>query len=180
VYPTLTGRELVDSKCGNATLGNVASVGIADAIDGSEVPVSVAVVHASVTRIQATFGAAKLTCADASMEPKIGAAQWIEPGSLREIAAFGDAHNAAILVMSSISLGPGGTMARSCLYLVDDNGRIKEERDAVLRRAGRRRSDLVIVKQLPPACGLEYTARATGHDPAASPTATQTRLRGSL
>src|SRR5215471_14328060 len=70
---------------------------------------------------------------DAYMEPKIEAARLIEPGSVREIAAFGDEHNAAILVTFRIGLGPGGTMvtmARSCLYLVDNSGRIKEERDA--------------------------------------------------
>ena len=90
-------------------------------------------VHASVTSTQATFGAAELTGVNAYMEPKIKAARLIEPGSVREIAAFGDEHNAAILVTFRIGLGPGGTMvtmARSCLYLVDSNGRIKEERDA--------------------------------------------------
>ena len=67
------------------------------------------------------------------MEPKIRAAQLIEPGSVREIAAIGDERNALILVSSRMGLDPGGTivtMARSCLYLVDDNGKIKEERDA--------------------------------------------------
>jgi hypothetical protein len=68
------------------------------------------------------------------MEPKIRAAELIEPGSVREIAAFGDERNSLIAVTFRIGLGPSGTMvtmARSCLYLVDDNRRIKEERDAL-------------------------------------------------
>jgi hypothetical protein len=67
------------------------------------------------------------------MAPKIRAAQLIEPGTVREMAAIGDERNALILVTFRIGLGPRGTMvtmARSCLYLVDDNGKIKEERDA--------------------------------------------------
>ena len=90
-------------------------------------------VHARVTSTQANFGASELTGVDAYMEPKIRAARLIEPGSVREIAAFGDEDNAAILVTFRIGLGPGGTMvtmARSCLYLVDGNGLIKEERDS--------------------------------------------------
>jgi hypothetical protein len=90
-------------------------------------------VHATVTSTQANFGVSELTGVDAYMEPKIRAARLIEPGSVREIAAFGDEDNATILVTFRIGLGPGGTMvtmARSCLYLVDRNGLIKEERDA--------------------------------------------------
>ena len=67
------------------------------------------------------------------MEPKIKAAQLIEPGSVHEISALGDEHNAVILVTFRIGLGPGGaivTMARSCLYLLDETGKITEERDA--------------------------------------------------
>jgi uncharacterized protein YndB with AHSA1/START domain len=90
-------------------------------------------VHALVTSTQATFGTAELTGVDAYMEPKIRAAQLIEPGSVREIAAIGDERNAHVLITFRIDLGPGGTMvtmARSCLYLVDEDARIKEERDA--------------------------------------------------
>lgn len=67
------------------------------------------------------------------MARKIQAARLIEPGSIREISAMGDERNAAILVTFRIGLGPGGsivTMARSCLYLLDENEKIKEERDA--------------------------------------------------
>ena len=77
-------------------------------------------VHDSVTSTQENFGAAELTDVDAYMEPKIRAARLIEPGSVREIAVFGDEHNAAILLTFRIGIGPGGTlvtMARSCLYL---------------------------------------------------------------
>ena len=57
----------------------------------------------------------------------------IEPGRVREIAAMGDERNGVIVVTFRIGLGPGRTMvtmARSCVYLVDEDGRIKEERDA--------------------------------------------------
>lgn len=90
-------------------------------------------VHAWVTSTQANFGTPELTGVDAYMEPKIRAAQLIEPGSVREIAAIGDERNALMLVTFRIGLGPGRTMvtmARSCLYLVDENEKIKEERDA--------------------------------------------------
>jgi hypothetical protein len=66
------------------------------------------------------------------MEPKIKASQLIEPGSVHEICAIGDEHNALILVTFRIGLGSGGTMvtmARSCLYLLDENEKITEERD---------------------------------------------------
>jgi len=90
-------------------------------------------VHAWVTSTQADFGTAELTGIDAYMEPKIKAAQLIEHGSVHEISALGDEHNAVILVTFRIGLGPGGaivTMARSCLYLLDETGKITEERDA--------------------------------------------------
>lgn len=90
-------------------------------------------VHAWVTSTQANFGTAELRGIDGYMEPKIRAAQLIEPGSVHEIAAIGDERNALILVTFRIGLGFGGTMvtmARSCLYLVDENDKIKEERDA--------------------------------------------------
>jgi len=90
-------------------------------------------VHAWVTSTQVDFGTAELTGIDAYMKPKIKAAQLIEPGSVHEISAIGDERNALILVTFRIGLGPGGTMvtmARSCLYLLDENEKITEERDA--------------------------------------------------
>jgi SnoaL-like domain len=90
-------------------------------------------VHAWVTSTQAGFGTAELTGIDAYMEPKVKAAQLVEPGSVHEISAIGDERNALILVTFRIGLGPGATMvtmARSCLYLLDENEKITEERDA--------------------------------------------------
>jgi ketosteroid isomerase-like protein len=90
-------------------------------------------VHAWVTSTQAGFGTAELAGIDAYMAPKIQAARLIEPGSVREISAMGDERNAVILVTFRIGLGPGRsmvTMVRSCLYLLDENEKIKEERDA--------------------------------------------------
>ncbi len=90
-------------------------------------------VHAWVTSTQANFGTAELTGVDAYMGPKITAAQLIEPGSVHEIWAIGDEQNALILVTFRIGLGPDAsmvTMTRSCLYLLNESQKIKEERDA--------------------------------------------------
>jgi len=90
-------------------------------------------VHAVVTTTQPNEGhTVELTGIDAYMEPKIKASQLIEPGSVHEISAIGDERNALILVTMRIGLGPGGTMvtlARALLYLLDENKKIKEERD---------------------------------------------------
>ena len=90
-------------------------------------------VHAMVTTTLPLKATAELTGIDAYMGPKIKAAQFIEPGSVQEISAIGDERNALILVTMRISLGPGGTMvtlARAMLYSLDENKKIKEERDA--------------------------------------------------
>ena len=89
-------------------------------------------VHAVVTTTLPMKATAELTGIDAYMGPKIKAAQLIEPGSVHEIAAMGDESNALILVTMRIGLGPGGTMvtlARAILILLDENEKIKEERD---------------------------------------------------
>ncbi|EFH84597.1 nuclear transport factor 2 family protein [Ktedonobacter racemifer] len=89
-------------------------------------------VHAVVTTTQPMKATAELTGIDAYMEPKIKAAQLIEAGSVHEISAIGDESNALILVTMRIGLDPGGTMvtlARAILYLLDENKKIKEERD---------------------------------------------------
>lgn len=89
-------------------------------------------VHAVVTTTQPMKATAELTGIDAYMEPKIKAAQLIESGSVHEISAIGDESNALILITFRIGLGPGGTMvtmARAILYLLDENKKIKEERD---------------------------------------------------
>lgn len=90
-------------------------------------------VHAVVTTTLPMKATAELTGVDAYMGPKIKASQLIEPGSVHEISAIGDERNALILVTMRIGLGPDGamvTMARSLLYLLDENKKIKEERDA--------------------------------------------------
>lgn len=89
-------------------------------------------VHTVVTTTQPMKAATELTGIDAYMEPKIKAAQFIEPGSVHEISAIGDERNALVLITFRIGLGPGGTMvtmARAILYLLDENKKIKEERD---------------------------------------------------
>ena len=90
-------------------------------------------VHAVVTTTQPMKATAELTGIDAYMEPKLKAAQLIEPGSVQVISTIGDESNALILTTFRIGLGPGGavlTIARACLYLVDENNKIKGERDA--------------------------------------------------
>lgn len=90
-------------------------------------------VHVTVTTTQPNFGDAELTGIDNYMEPKTRAARLIEPGSVQVLSAIGDERSALIAVTFKIGLGPGGTMvtmARSCLYLIDENKKIKEERDA--------------------------------------------------
>ena len=89
-------------------------------------------VHAWVTSTQEGFRTSELNGIDAYMEPKIKAAQLVEPGSVHEISAIGDERNALILVTFRIGLGPGGTMvtmARSCLYLLNEDEKISQERD---------------------------------------------------
>jgi hypothetical protein len=92
-------------------------------------------VHATVTTTQPGFRDAELTGIDNYMAPKTKAAQLIEPGSVQVLSAVGDQRSALVTVTFKIGLGPGGatvSMARSCLYLIDENGKIKEERDAFL------------------------------------------------
>ncbi len=89
-------------------------------------------VHAVVTTTQPMKAIAELTGIDAYMQPKMKAAQLIEPGSVREVSALGDERNALLLITFRIGLGPGGsmvTMARAILILLDENKKIKEERD---------------------------------------------------
>jgi hypothetical protein len=89
-------------------------------------------VYAVVTTTQPRKAPVELTGIDAYMAPKMKAAQLIEPGSVHEISAIGDERNALILITFRIGLGPGGamvTMARAILYLLDENKKIKEERD---------------------------------------------------
>jgi len=89
-------------------------------------------IHATVTSTQPGFRDADLKGADRYMEPKTKAARRIEPGSVRVLSAIGDERSALVTVTFKIGLGPGGTMvtmARSCLYWIDETKKIKEERD---------------------------------------------------
>ena len=89
-------------------------------------------VHASVTSTQPQFGGGEFTGADNYMERKIKGAQLVEPGSVQVLSAIGDERNALITVTMKIRLGAGGTMvtlARACLYVIDENKKIKDERD---------------------------------------------------
>jgi ketosteroid isomerase-like protein len=90
-------------------------------------------VHAIVTATPAIFG--EFTGIDDYMEVKVKAASLIEPGSVQVLSAIGDESNALIMVTFRIGMGPGGamvTMARTGLYLLDENKKIKEERDSFL------------------------------------------------
>jgi hypothetical protein len=54
-------------------------------------------------------------------------------GSVQVIGTIGDESDALILVTFRIGNGAGGTMvtmARACLYFLDENKKIKEERDS--------------------------------------------------
>ncbi len=90
-------------------------------------------VHALVTSTMPNFGGGEITGIDNYMARKVKAAQLIEPGSVQVIGTIGDESNALTLVTFRIGMGPGGsmvTMARSCLYLLDEGKKIKEERDS--------------------------------------------------
>ena len=87
-------------------------------------------VHAVVTGTQRDT--AEFTGIDNYMERKKKGAQLVEPGSAQVISVIGDERNALILATMRIALGLGGsmvTMARAILYLLDENKKIKEERD---------------------------------------------------
>lgn len=89
-------------------------------------------VHALVTTTQPNFGGSEFTGIDNYMARKMKAAQLIEPGSVQVISTIGDESSALILLTMRIGLGTGGTMvtmARACLTLLDENKKIKEERD---------------------------------------------------
>jgi hypothetical protein len=96
-------------------------------------------VRGLVTSTTPGFGGGEFSGVDAYMERKTKAARLIEPGSLRVLSTFGDEKNALVLVTMRIGLGPSGamvTLARSCLYLIDEHGRIKDERDSFFILSG--------------------------------------------
>jgi hypothetical protein len=90
-------------------------------------------VHAVVASTTPRFGGGEFTGLETYIDRKTKAARLIEPGSLRVLSTIGDERNALVLVTMRIGLGPGGamvTLARSCLYRFDENGKIKDERDS--------------------------------------------------
>ena len=90
-------------------------------------------VHALIASTDPRFPGGEFTGVEAYMDHKTKAARLIEPGSVHVLSTIGDQVNALVLVTFRIALGPEGTMvtmARSCLYALDENRRIKEERDA--------------------------------------------------
>jgi len=90
-------------------------------------------VRASVGTTQPEFRVVELTGIDHYMGPKMKAARLIEPGSVQVLSSVGDERNALVLITLRIGLGPGGamvTLARSCLYSIDENRKIKEELDS--------------------------------------------------
>ena len=95
-------------------------------------------VHVWVTSTTPNFVSNEFTGIDKYMELKVKAAQLIEPGSVQVIGTIGDESNALTLVTFRIGMGPGGTMvtmARACLYMLDENKKIKEERDSFFVRS---------------------------------------------
>lgn len=90
-------------------------------------------VHAVVTTTMPNVSGGEFTGIDKYMALKVKAAQLIDPGSVQVIGTIGDETNALTLVTFRIAMGPGGTMvtmARACVYLLDDDKKIKEERDS--------------------------------------------------
>ncbi|MEO7041069.1 MAG: nuclear transport factor 2 family protein [Gemmatimonadaceae bacterium] len=89
-------------------------------------------VHALVTTTQAKFGGSEFTGVDEYMARKIKAARLIEPGSVQVISALGDDSSSLVTLTMRIGLGPDGSMvpmARACVYMLDENGKIAQERD---------------------------------------------------
>jgi ketosteroid isomerase-like protein len=91
-------------------------------------------VHALVASTQPQFGGSgsEFSGIDNYMARKTKAAQLIEPGSVEVLSTVGDQTSAVVTVTFRIRLGPGATMvtmARACVYSIDDNQKVKEERD---------------------------------------------------
>ncbi len=89
-------------------------------------------VHVAATSTQPTLPSGEATGIDNYLERLINTVKFIEPGSVQVISAVGDESNALILETLRIALGPDGsmvTLARASLYSLDENRKIKEERD---------------------------------------------------
>jgi hypothetical protein len=91
-------------------------------------------IHAWVASTQPQFGGSgsEFTGVDNYMARKTKAAQLVEPGSVQVLSTIGDQTGAVVTVTFRIRLGPGATMvtmARACLYSINDDKKIQEERD---------------------------------------------------
>jgi hypothetical protein len=87
-------------------------------------------IHVVAITTRPTLTIEEFTGIDNYMERLTKSVQIIEPGSVQVISAIGDESKALILETLRIGLGPGGTMvtlARTSLYLLDENKKIREE-----------------------------------------------------
>jgi len=90
-------------------------------------------VHALITSTQREIGTNEFKGIDKYMALKMRAASLVEPESVQVLGTVGDEDTALTLVTFRIAMGANGslvTMARSCLYLLDENKKIKDERDS--------------------------------------------------
>ena len=99
-------------------------------------------VHALITSTQREIGTNEFTGIDKYMALGADAASLVDPESVQVLGTVGDENTALTLVTFRIAMGPNGslvTMARSCLYLLDEHKKIKDERDSffVLSEAAR-------------------------------------------
>lgn len=73
----------------------------------------------------------ELTGIDPYMSGLMQFAGGLEPRGTKVVAGMGDERNAVLLVTSRLApggpFGPGGTLSGARLYLLDEEGRIKEE-----------------------------------------------------
>jgi hypothetical protein len=87
-------------------------------------------VHVTATSTFAAMQATDLTGPDAYMQGLVAFADPIVPGSVRELGAVGDEHNALILLDLEVAAGPFGDGVHApCarLYQTDGDGRIRIE-----------------------------------------------------
>ena len=87
-------------------------------------------VHITATSTFAAMQATDLTGPDAYMEGLVAFADPIVPGSVRELGAVGDEHNALILLDLELAGGPFGAGVHApCarLYQTDTEGKIRIE-----------------------------------------------------
>jgi hypothetical protein len=87
-------------------------------------------VHVTATSTFAAMQATDLTGPDAYMQGLVAFADPIVPGSVRELGAVGDEHNALILLDLEVAGGPFGDGVHApCarLYQTDGDGRIRIE-----------------------------------------------------